>query len=74
MPKLDLTAGIPYLDALRAAESIPWLVNQYPVDMSDDCGSEQLLEEAMSQVDEWCPWLWPYIDADVVRGLEARDW
>jgi len=64
--KLDLTQGIPYLDALNAAEALPSMI----LSGKDDLEPE--VEEAMSIVEEWCPHLWPAIDRAIVNGLNTR--
>lgn len=60
--ELNLTASIPYLNALETANNFPSLFiycQQHDAD--------HLLEEAMTEINEYCPWVWPAIDRVILE-------
>lgn len=78
---LDFTPAIPYINALETAENFPDLfiwcqkheMSYYMHSGLDSIDpTEHLLEEAMSEIETYCPWLWPAIDRAILNIVEAQ--
>lgn len=61
---VDLSPAIPLLNAIETAENFPALFEW--CQRHDD---DRMLDEAMVEIQEYCPWLWPSIDRAILQLL-----